>query len=244
MRAQIRVYICRISWQAHIVAAAKRGACCSQRNQCLVSRQERRVVVSLDVAASEFRTDEGYRLALESRTLESGALIELLGRWIDDYAVVSVEDPLAEDDVRGMRDFTAAHGERVQVVGDDYLVTNADLVAAAAREGACNCVLIKPNQAGTVSAALDAFDAARAAGWGAIVSARSGESEDVSVAHLASGLGAAQLKVGSFARSERMAKWNECLRVQDELGVDAFVGGRPLANTWWAARRPSEDQVQ
>ena len=196
-----------------------------------------RVVVSLDVAASEFRDADGYRLALEDRTLESGEMIELLGRWIDDYAVVSIEDPLAEDDDEGMRAFTAAHGARVQVVGDDYLVTNADLVSRAAAADACNCALIKPNQAGTVTEAVAAFGAARAAGWGAIVSARSGETEDVSVAHLAAGLGAGQLKVGSFARAERTAKWNECLRIADALGPAAFAAGGALSNTWWGRRR-------
>ena len=196
-----------------------------------------RVAVSLDIAASEFRGADGYRLGLEDRTLDADAMIELLGRWIDDYAIVSIEDPLAEDDVAGMRAFTAAHGHRVQVVGDDYLVTNADLVAEAARSGACNCALIKPNQAGTVSEAVAAFEAARAAGWGAIVSARSGETEDVSVAHLAAGLGAGQLKVGSFARTERTAKWNECLRIAEALGDDAFAAGRPLAATRWGSRR-------
>jgi enolase len=114
-------------------------------------------------------------------------------------------------------------------VGDDYLVTNAGLVAEAAAAGACNTALIKVNQAGTVTEAVAAYEAARAAGWRAIVSARSGETEDVSISHLAVGLGAGQLKVGSFARSERMAKWNECLRIADEAGTGGFVGWAPLS---------------
>ena len=109
----------------------------------------------------------------------------------------------------------------MQIVGDDFLVTNADRVRAAAAQGACNAVLIKPNQAGTVSEAKAALDAARAAGWDAIVSARSGESEDVTIVHLAVGWGVGQLKVGSFARSERMAKWNEALRIEEALGPRA-----------------------
>ena len=192
-----------------------------------------RVVVSLDVAASEFRRDGRYRLALEDRALDSGELIDMLGAWLDTYPIASIEDPLAEDDSEAMAEFTRRHGEHVQIIGDDYLVTNADLVESAIGDGACNAVLIKANQAGTVSESIAAFDAAAAAGWGTIVSARSGESEDVSISHLSVGLGAGQLKVGSFARSERMAKWNECLRIQDELGRDAFVGGAPLARTWW-----------
>lgn len=196
-----------------------------------------RVVISLDIAASEFGRDGRYRLALEDRELDSGAMIDLLGRWIDAYPIASIEDPLAEDDTAGMRAFTERFGESVQIIGDDYLVTNAALVERAAREGACNAVLIKVNQAGTVSEAFATFAAAEAAGWRAIVSARSGETEDVSISHIATGLGAGQLKVGSFTRSERMAKWNECLRIADALPHGAFVGGAPLARTWWGQER-------
>lgn len=192
-----------------------------------------RVVLSLDIAASEFGRHGKYRLALEDRDLASGELAALLGGWIDRYAIAAIEDPLAEDDASGMVAFTATHGDRVQVIGDDYLVTNAALVSGAVAAGACNAVLIKVNQAGTVSEALAAWRAARAAGYGTIVSARSGETEDVSICHLAVGLGAGQLKVGSFARSERMAKWNECLRIEAALGPGHFAGGTPLAATWW-----------
>jgi len=190
-------------------------------------------VISLDIAASEFGDGGRYRLALEDRELDSDALIEMLGRWIDTYPIASIEDPLAEDDAQGMRAFTRAYGDRVQIIGDDYLVTNAALIDEAAAFGACNAALIKVNQVGTVTEAVAAFDAAEAAGWRGIVSARSGETEDASISHLATGLGAGQLKVGSFARSERMVKWNECLRIGDDLGRGAFVGGAPLAKTWW-----------
>ena len=132
-------------------------------------------------------------------------------------------------DAAGLQRFTAAVGRRVQIVGDDFLVTNAERVRHAAADGACNAVLVKPNQAGTVTEAKAALDASRAARWGAIVSARSGETEDVTIVHLAVGWGVAQLKVGSFARSERMAKWNEGLRIEEALGGRArFAGGRPL----------------
>ena len=187
------------------------------------------VAIALDVAASELRRAGRYRLGLEGRELDGDALAELLIGWIDRYPIVSVEDPLAEDDTRGMQRFTAAVGDRVQVVGDDYLVTDAARVARAARDGACNALLVKPNQAGTVTETRAAFDAARDAGFGTIVSARSGETEDVTIVHLAVGWGAGQLKVGSFARSERMAKWNEGLRIEGALGAAAAFAGATRA---------------
>ncbi len=194
-----------------------------------------RVVISLDIAASEFGSKDGYRLALEDRALDSDGLIEMLGRWIDAYPIASIEDPLAEDDTAGQRAFADAFGDRVQIIGDDNLVTNANLVTHAAALGAGNAVLVKVNQAGTVSEAVAALEAAEAANWRGVVSARSGETEDVSICHLATGLAAGQLKVGSFSRSERMAKWNECLRIEEDLGAAAFVGGAPLAGTWWGS---------
>lgn len=195
-----------------------------------------RVVISLDVAASEFGKNGNYRLSLEDREMESDALIDMLGGWLDAYPIVSIEDPVGEDDPDAMVEFTRRFGERVQIIGDDYLVTNTALVEQATRDNACNAALIKVNQVGTVTEAVEAYNAASAGGWGAVVSARSGETEDVSISHMAVGLGSGQLKVGSFQRSERMVKWNECLRIQDELGKNQFVGGAPLANTWWGSR--------
>jgi enolase len=187
------------------------------------------VAISLDIAASELRSAGRYRLGLEGREVDSDGLCELLVGWVDRYPIVSVEDPVAEDDTTGMRRFTAAVGHRVQVVGDDYLVTDAARVRRAAADQACNALLVKPNQAGTMTETRAAFDAARAAGFGTIVSARSGETEDVTIAHLAVGWGAGQLKVGSFSRSERMAKWNEVLRIEETLGGSAlFAGTRVL----------------
>lgn len=197
-----------------------------------------RVVISLDIAASEFGKNGQYRLALEDRSLDSDQMIDLLGKWLATYPIASIEDPLGEDDKAGMQAFTQAHGQNVQIIGDDYLVTNRKLVEQAASAGACNAVLIKVNQAGTVSESIAALEAAEKAGWRAVVSARSGETEDVSISHLAVGLSAGQLKVGSFARSERMAKWNECLRIQDALGAGAiFAAGKPLQNTWWGREK-------
>ena len=195
-----------------------------------------RVAISLDIAASEFYRDGHYRLALEDKEMDTEHFIDLLGRWLSAYPIISIEDPLAEDDPEGMLEFTRRFGDRVQIIGDDYLVTNPSLVKEAIDFGACNAVLIKVNQVGTVSEALQAFFTAENGGWRSIVSARSGETEDVSISHLSVGLGCGQLKVGSFSRSERMAKWNECLRIQDQLGVDRFVGGAPMAATWWGRR--------
>jgi len=189
----------------------------------------RDVAISLDIAASEFGRAGRYRLGLERRELDSDGMIELIGGWIDRYPIVSVEDPLAEDDAVGLARFTRAFGQRIQIVGDDFLVTDAARVRAAAASGACNALLVKPNQAGTLTETRAALDAARQVGFGAIVSARSGETEDVTIAHLAVGWGVGQFKVGSFTRSERMAKWNEMLRIEESLdGRIAFAGRAPL----------------
>jgi enolase len=187
------------------------------------------VAISLDIASSEFGKGGNYRLALDGRTLDSDGMAEMLIGWLDRYPILSIEDPLAEDDPEGLRKFTQAVAHQVQIVGDDFLVTDAERVRQGAALGACNAVLVKPNQAGTITEAKAALDASRKAGWGAIVSARSGETEDVTIVHLAVGWGVGQLKVGSFARSERMAKWNEAIRIEEALGVAArFAGSAPL----------------
>ncbi|HEX9322926.1 MAG TPA: phosphopyruvate hydratase [Xanthobacteraceae bacterium] len=183
------------------------------------------IAISLDVAASDLYRDGRYHLALENRVLDSDAMAAMLIAWLDRYPIRSIEDPLAEHDEAGLIAFTKAVGDRVQIVGDDYLVTSAARVRHAARAGACNAVLVKPNQAGTITETFAAVAAARAAGWGTILSARSGESEDVTIVHLAVGWGVKQLKVGSFARSERMAKWNEGLRIEEALGARAGFAG-------------------
>ena len=186
------------------------------------------VVISLDVAASEFGGRGEYRPGLEQRKFSTEEWLDLLLHWIRTYPIVSVEDPFAEDDTQGMTRITQQVGQQVQIIGDDYLVTNAADVAQAAARGACNAVLIKPNQAGTITETLAALRAGQEAGWGTIVSARSGETEDVTIAHLAVGWNAGQLKVGSFTRSERMAKWNEVLRIEESLGRATFVGASAL----------------
>jgi enolase len=187
------------------------------------------VAIALDVAASEFGRGGRYTLGLEGRELDSEGMIVLLTGWIDRYPIASIEDPLAEDDIDGFSAFTAAVGARCQVVADDLTVTDAARVRQAAALGAANTLLIKPNQRGTLTETKAAWDAARGAGWGGIVSARSGETEDVTIVHLALAWEVPQLKVGAFARSERMVKWNEALRIEEALGPAAKLA-RPFAS--------------
>jgi enolase len=189
----------------------------------------KQVCIALDIAASEFGRGGAYTLGLEGRTLDTEGMIALLRRWIGRYPIVSIEDPLAEDDAEGFVSFTRAVGSAIQVVGDDFLVSDAARVKEAALRRAGNTVLLKPNQRGTLTETLACWHAAKEAGFGAIVSARSGETEDTTIVHLAVGWGVGQLKVGSFARSERMAKWNEALRIEESLGGRArFAGGAAL----------------
>ncbi len=174
--------------------------------------------IALDIAATQLWRGGRYHLALEKRTLSAAQLHSMLLGWIDRYPIVSIEDPFGEHDAEAMASFTRTAGSRIQIVGDDFFVTDAARVKAA--DGACNAVLLKPNQVGTLTETLACWRAAQEAGYGAIVSARSGETEDVSIVHLAVGWGVPQLKVGSFARSERMAKWNEGIRIEEALGND------------------------
>lgn len=188
-------------------------------------------MISLDIAASELFEDGCYRLAMENRQFDSDAWLELICSWVAKYPILSIEDPVAEDDVTGMRKVTDALGDAIQIIGDDYLVTNAERVSQAIADGCCNAVLIKPNQAGTITESKATLDRAQEAGWGTVISARSGESEDVTITHLAVGWNAGQLKVGSFARSERMAKWNEALRIERggaATGGFAGLGALPI----------------
>ena len=183
------------------------------------------VAIALDIAASEFGQQGQYRLGLESRELDSDGMIEMLLRWVEKYPIVSIEDPLAEDDSVGFARFTKAIGHRLQIVGDDFLVSNSNLVREAANLGAANTILLKPNQRGTLSETLQAWNVAQELGYSAIVSARSGETEDTTIVDLAIGWNVGQLKVGSFARSERMVKWNHALRIEEQLGAQARFAG-------------------
>lgn len=180
------------------------------------------VGIALDVAASSFFAGGRYRLALDGSELDSGGMVDLLARWVADYPILSLEDPLAEDDDAGFVEITERLGRRCQIVGDDYLTTSTERIAHAAAAGACNAVLLKANQCGTLSELIAASDAAQRLGWNTIQSGRSGESEDVSLSHLAVGLASNQIKVGSMARSERTAKWNEVLRIAEKYLHDSY----------------------
>lgn len=183
------------------------------------------VGISLDIAASQLGSNGRYRTSVDQREYGADEWLEVLVGWVRRYPIISVEDPFAEDDLPGMQAFTAAVGDRVQVIGDDFLVTNALRIISAVQHKACNAVLLKPNQAGTITQMQNALKAAQGAGFGTIASARSGETEDVTIVHLAVGWNIGQLKVGSFARSERMAKWNEGLRIEQELGANSIFAG-------------------
>lgn len=185
------------------------------------------VFISLDVAANELQAGDGrYRLGLDGADFDSAAMVARVADWVRRFPILSIEDPVGQDDLEGFALATRTFGQKVQLIGDDILVTSAARVRRAAAAGAGNAVLVKVNQAGTVTRAKAALDAAREQGWAAIVSARSGETEDVAIAHLATGWNAGQIKVGSFARSERMAKWNELLRIEEAMGSEASFAGR------------------
>jgi enolase len=172
------------------------------------------VAIALDIAASDFGRGGRYTLGLERRELDSDGLIELLLRWCDRFPIASIEDPLAEDDPAAFARFTAAVGQRLQVVGDDFLVSDAALLRQAAARGRPTRCCSSPTSAARSARRCSCWEAAREAGYAAIVSARSGETEDTTIVDLAIGWQVGQLKVGSFARSERMAKWNEVLRIE------------------------------
>ena len=191
------------------------------------------VAIALDPATTEL-VEEGtgsggatrYRLAKEKRTLDSGELVDLWADWCARFPIVSIEDGLAEDDWTGWSELTRRLGDRIQLVGDDLLVTNVERIARAIDETAANSVLIKLNQIGTLTETIDAIALARRAGWTAIVSHRSGETEDTTIADLVVAMGTGQIKTGAPSRSERVAKYNRLLRIEGELGDGAVYLGR------------------
>jgi len=184
------------------------------------------IALALDVASSEFHRDGRYRLEAEGREATAAELVELLADWVDRYPIVSIEDAMAEDDWAGWKLLSERLGRRVQLVGDDLFVTNTELVRRGIDEGVANSVLIKLNQIGTVSETLAAVAMAREAGYTAVISHRSGETEDTSIADLAVATGAGQIKTGSLSRSDRVAKYNRLLRIEEQLGGRAIYPGR------------------
>ncbi len=184
----------------------------------------RDVAIAMDVAATQFvREDGAYALRREGRVLSSDQMIERTQDWLDRFPIVSIEDPLAEDDWSAWQSLTSYYGDWCQLVGDDLFCTNPERLQHGIAAGAANAVLIKLNQIGTVSDTLATVKLAREAGYAAIVSARSGETEDPFIADLAVATGCGQIKVGSLSSSERMAKYNQLLRIQEDLGAAAFT---------------------
>ena len=185
------------------------------------------VRIALDPATSELYDEATgrYSLAIEGREVESGELVDLWADWCAKYPIVSIEDGLAEDDWTGWRELSARLGRTVQLVGDDLLVTNIDRIDRAIEENACNALLCKVNQIGSLTESLAAVERSRAAGWGVVMSHRSGETEDVTIADLAVAWNTGQIKTGAPARSDRVAKYNQLLRIEEELGDRAAYPG-------------------
>jgi enolase len=183
------------------------------------------VAIALDPAASEIRDGDGYSLASEDRRLSSAGLVDLWEEWLDRYPIVSIEDGMAEDDWAGWSLLTAQMGDRVQLVGDDVFVTNQALLRRGIEEGVANSILIKPNQIGTLTETLECVRMAHRAAYSTVISHRSGETEDATVADIAVGTNAGQIKSGAPARGERTAKYNQLLRIEDELGDSARYAG-------------------
>lgn len=193
------------------------------------------IQLALDPATSELYDDATgrYSLPIEGRELESGELVDLWADWCGKYPIISIEDGLAEDDWAGWSDLCRRLGNEVQLVGDDLLVTNIDRIDRAIRERSCNALLCKVNQIGSLTESAAAVERSRAAGWGVVMSHRSGETEDVTIADLAVAWNTGQIKTGAPARSDRVAKYNQLLRIEEELGDRAVypgLGAFPVRN--------------
>lgn len=183
------------------------------------------IAICLDPAASSFFEDGKYRLTRSGQGEKTPAeMVALFEKWVQDYPIVSIEDGHAENDWDGFKAMTAAIGDRIQIVGDDLVVTNPKFIARAIKEKACNAALIKLNQIGTVTETIDAIHLCRQAGWGFVISHRSGETEDTFMADFAVAMGGGQIKTGSVCRSERIAKYNRLLEIEAELGAAARFG--------------------
>jgi len=186
----------------------------------------RDILLALDCAASEFYRDGKYRLAGENLQLSSLELVDYLENLVNQFPVVSIEDGMAEGDWEGWRHLTNRLGKRVQIVGDDLFVTNTRILKEGIQKGVANAILIKINQIGTLSETFAAVEMAKRAGYAAVISHRSGETEDSTIADIAVGLNAGQIKTGSLSRSDRIAKYNQLLRIEEDLGDTASYPGR------------------
>jgi enolase len=186
----------------------------------------RQIALALDVAASELYEDGKYHLHTEDKSLTSAEMVEFLADLAERYPIVSIEDGLAEDDWAGWKAQTAKLGSKLQLVGDDIFVTNPEFLQRGIKEHTANSILIKLNQIGTLSETIATVGLARAAGWTAVISHRSGETEDTTIADLAVGLATGQIKTGSLSRTDRVAKYNQLLRIEENLGDTAVFAGR------------------
>jgi enolase len=184
------------------------------------------VLIGLDCAASEFYKDGKYRFEAEKLSYTSQQLVDLLSTWCDKYPIVTIEDGMAEQDWEGWELLTQRLGKQVQLVGDDVFVTNTKILAEGIKRGVANSILIKINQIGTLSETFEAIEMARRAGYTSVISHRSGETEDSTIADIAVGTNAMQIKTGSLSRSDRTAKYNQLLRIEEELGEAATYAGR------------------
>jgi enolase len=184
------------------------------------------VAIALDPASSEFYKDGSYDLKGEGRALDEAGLVQLYRDWVDRYPIVSIEDGMAEDDWDGWKRLTETLGATVQLVGDDLFVTNVKRLRQGIDRGIANSILIKVNQIGTLTETLEAIGMARKAGYSAVISHRSGETEDTTIADLAVATGAGMIKTGAPARSDRVAKYNRLLQIEAELGEAAVYAGR------------------
>lgn len=184
------------------------------------------VVLALDVASSELMQDGKYALATESKQLSSEEMVAFYEDLVNRFPIVSIEDGLGEDDWDGWKQLTKKLGDHIQLVGDDLLVTNTEFLKRGIAEKAGNAILIKVNQIGTLTETIRAVNMAHDAGWKAVISHRSGETEDTTIAHLAVGLGTGQIKTGSLSRTDRVAKYNELMRIEEQLGESAIFAGR------------------
>ncbi|TFH35328.1 MAG: phosphopyruvate hydratase [Anaerolineales bacterium] len=192
------------------------------------------IALALDPAASEFyqADKKTYLLRTEKKELSGAEMVEFWKSWVDQYPIVSIEDGLAQDDWDSWTLMTEQLGDRIQIVGDDLLVTNVERVQTAIERNACNALLVKVNQIGTLTETLDAIELCRAAGWRSVTSHRSGETEDATIADLAVAVNSGQIKTGAPARSDRVAKYNQLLRIEDELGTAArYAGWSALSNS-------------
>ncbi|BDB70716.1 phosphopyruvate hydratase [Comamonas thiooxydans] len=189
-------------------------------------KAENDIALGLDVASSEFFSSGVYKLASEGKQFSSEQFADFLGHWVDSYPIVTIEDGMAEGDWMGWELLTAKLGKKVQLVGDDLFVTNTEILRQGIERGAGNAILIKPNQIGTLTETLAAIDMAERAGFASVVSHRSGETEDTTIADLSVCTAATQIKTGSLCRSDRMAKYNRLLLIESELGAAATFAGR------------------